>query len=113
MSHRLAQINELIQRELSQIISREIDFAEGILVTIVGVETSPDLEKAKIWLSIFPIQKSKEVIKFLNKKIGYLQGLLNRRLVMRPLPRIKFLIDKTEAKAAEIENLLNQIKKSK
>lgn len=108
-THRIEKINSLIQRELSQIISREIDFPQGLLVTVTGVETLPDLSLAKIWLSIFPVQETKNVIKILNKRIGYLQRLLNKRLIMRPLPRIKFFVDTAEERAAKVEDLLDDI----
>ncbi len=111
MSQRIVQVNELIKREMSQIISREIEPPEGCLITITKVETLPDLAEAKIWVSIFPINKAKEVLEDLSKKIGNLQRLLNRRLVMRFVPRIKFLFDRTEEETSQVENILRKIEK--
>jgi ribosome-binding factor A len=93
MSYRLEKIDSLIQQELSQIIAREIEVPEGSLATITGVETSADLGQAKIWLSVFPITEAIKVLHYFNKEVGHLQQLLNQRLKMRPLPRIKFFID--------------------
>ena len=107
-SQRVEQINELIKREMSRIFIREIETPEGSLITITHVETTSDLLQAKIWVSIFPIQQSKTVFKELLKKIGYLQGLLNRRLVLKPLPRIQFLLDQTEEKASQVEDILKK-----
>ena len=105
---RIKKINELVKREISQIILREIEFPEGALITVINVETSIDLLEAKIWISVFPINKSTQVIKILLKKIGHLQSLLNRRLIMYHSPRIKFLLDKGEESVSRIENILNK-----
>lgn len=107
MSRRIKQVNELIKRELSQIINREIDWPDGVLVTLTSVETSTDLEQARVWVSIFPFEKFKEMMKILKRERGYLQGLLNRRLIMRPLPKIQFLIDRTEEEAEKIEKIFS------
>ncbi|MBL7141771.1 30S ribosome-binding factor RbfA [Patescibacteria group bacterium] len=109
-SKRVEQVNELIKREMSRIFLREVEAPEGSLITITRVETSSDLLEAKIWVSVFPINKAKVVLTDLLKKIGYLQGLLNRRLVMKPLPRIKFLSDQTEEEVSQVEDLLKKAK---
>ncbi|MFA6146383.1 MAG: 30S ribosome-binding factor RbfA [Patescibacteria group bacterium] len=111
MKQRIEKINELIKREMSQIIVREIEAPDGSLITITRVETSEDLSDAKILISIFPFSHSKKVLFILLKRIGEIQGFLNRRLAMRPLPRIRFVIDETEEKASQIEHVLNKIKK--
>ena len=105
---RIKKVNELIKREIGQIILREIESPEGTLITVVKVETSTDLLEAKIWISVFPINKSSQAIKILLKKIGYLQSLLNKRLVMYHSPRIKFLLDKSAENISQIENILNK-----
>src|SRR5438477_363946 len=51
MKHRLLRVNELLKRELSGIIAREITFAEG-LVSISGVDVSSDLKSAHVFVSV-------------------------------------------------------------
>ncbi len=109
MSKRTERINELIKREISQIIRREIEVPEGLLITVLFVQTSRDLQEAKIWLSVFPSRYAPKILKEIDKKIGYLQGLLNRRLKMQPLPRIKFALDYTEEKASQVEDILSEV----
>jgi len=113
MAKRIPQVNELIQRELSQIVLREIEFPLDILVTITRVETSQDLEHAKIYISVIPEQKRKDIIQILNSQIYKLQGLLNRRLNIQPCPRIDFIEEKETVKADEIEKVLEELKKKK
>ncbi|MFA6410455.1 MAG: 30S ribosome-binding factor RbfA [Candidatus Buchananbacteria bacterium] len=111
MSHRIDQINELVRHELSQLLLTEMEFPSDCLVTIIKVETSKDLRHAKVWLSVMPTKYIKKVLEKLKANAGHLQFLLNKKLTMRPLPRLFFAIDDTEAKAADIEALLDRIRK--
>lgn len=87
---RLDRINELIRQELSQILLKKIDLDLGILITIIDVKTSIDLQQASVLVSIFPSEKSRIIFEKLQKNIFHLQQMLNKRLKMRPVPRIKF-----------------------
>jgi len=110
MSHRIDQINELIKRELSKLFLKEIDFPTDCLITIRKVETSKDLEQAKIWVSILPTDNQANVMRIIKKNIGHLQNLLARILVIRQMPKLIVKLDTTERKASRIDELLNQIK---
>ncbi|MBI2592944.1 MAG: 30S ribosome-binding factor RbfA [Candidatus Colwellbacteria bacterium] len=105
-TYRPLRVGGLIQEELAKIIVREIDFPEGMLVTLSNVEISPDMEKAKAGISVIPTESSAEALKILTKRTGYLQHLLNRKLNIRPMPRVHFEIDYGPANAAEVEKLL-------
>lgn len=87
---RLDRVNELIRHELSQILLREVDLESGVLVTIIDVKTSSDLQQANILISIFPSEKTQKIFGKIQKDIFHLQQMLNKRLRMRPVPRIKF-----------------------
>lgn len=111
MPQRIQRVNELIRRELGQIIIREMEFPVQALATITRVETSVDLNQAKIYISVIPEEKKSETIKFLAKNIYQLQQFLNKRLKMRPTPRIYFVGEKETARAGRIEELLEELKK--
>ena len=110
MSKRLERVNELLHREISQLFLRELDFY-NTLVTITKVETSVDLREAKIMISVMPYEKSQTALKVLEKNIFDLQQILNKKLKMRPVPKIRFEIDKLAAKAQYIEELLQKARK--
>lgn len=111
MSKRIRQINQLIKKELSQIILREIEISSEILITLTRVETSPDLEEAKVYISVLPEEKRGRVLQILNKNIYSLQQKLNRRLKTRPIPRISFIEEKETVEAGRIEEILAELKK--
>ncbi len=105
------RVNQLIKKELSQIILREVNFAKGVLVTVTRVETSPNLIQSKIYISVMPEDQNNQVLEVLNERIYGIQQLLNKRLNMRPIPKIKFIQEKRTSEAGRIEKLLEKIKK--
>jgi len=108
VSRRIQRVNQLIMEELSQIILKELDFPQGTLVTVTRVDTSPDLNRAGVYIGTVP--SSPQVFRILNKNIYFLQKLLDKRLKMRKIPRIEFIEEKETARAARIEELLGKIK---
>jgi len=113
MSDRIQRVNALIKRELSQIFLTEVDFPRGVLVTITQVETSANLKEVKVYVSVMPDSKSSRISGILNKIIYGIQQNLNKRLMMRPIPRIRFEIEQKTKEAAKIEGLLEKIKDEK
>ena len=113
MINRIAKINQLIKKELSQIILREIDFPLGVLVTLTRVETVPNLSESKIYLSVMPGKKQEKAFSMLKNQIWHLQQLLNKRLKMRPIPKICFIKEKVTSEAGRIEEILAGLKKDK
>lgn len=110
MTERITKINSLIHRYLGEIISQELSLKAGVFVTVAKVDTTPDLRYTRIFVSIFPEKEINYALKTLEKELYRIQGRLNKKLTMRPLPKIEFKIDLTESRADEIEKLLKKIK---
>jgi ribosome-binding factor A len=91
-SLRQKKINELIKRELNEILVKNFDFPLDCLVTILEVDTSADLSESKVYFSIFPLEQSLFAFNLLKKDIGALQKALNRRLKMKIVPHLKFYL---------------------
>lgn len=104
-SHRKEKLASLIQKELGEIIAKEIESPPGSLVTISEVEISKDLKKAVIWVAVIPGETSEEALEILEKARGYLQHNLGEEIRMRAIPRIEFVIDRGPEHAARIEKL--------
>lgn len=109
MSLRILKINKLLKKELGQIFQKEA-FFKDCLISISHLETSPDLRQTRIYLSIFPADKSDEIIKLIKKEEVHIQQKLHRRLYMKPLPKINFVIDNSQQKSAHIEKILKEEK---
>ncbi len=98
--YRREKIASLIQKELSEIIQKELDFEEA-LVTIMKVEISEDLLHAEISFSIYPPQKEIEVFKILEKNKNFLKRKLFKKLSIKVLPELEFKIQKEGPRGEE------------
>lgn len=108
---RVQRVNQLIKKELSQIILKEVSFPAKVLVTVTQADTSPNLIQSKIHVSVMPQEETANVLQTLNNSIYYLQQKLNKRLKMRPIPRIIFVEEKKTKLAGRVEELLEKIHK--
>lgn len=113
MTERIPQVNELLQQELGAILLRELDVPEGTIVTLTRVDAAPNLQQAKIYISVMPEEKAQEVLKLLHKEVYAIQQLLNKRLNMRPVPRIEWVLEEKTREAQEVEGILDKIKEDK
>ncbi|MBI2626614.1 MAG: 30S ribosome-binding factor RbfA [Candidatus Nealsonbacteria bacterium] len=112
-SERIPQVNQLIKKELGQIILREVDLPEGVLVTLTRVETLPNLIESKVYISVLPDEKTAEILGTLKKIVYSLQQKLNKRLKMRPIPKIMFVEEIATKEAGRVEELLEEIRDKK
>ncbi len=109
MSKRTDQVSELIKRELSNIIVKEFDCPNGVLITITEVDVSIDFENAKVLISIYPENLSQKVMKDLDNQINEFQSMLFKRLKMRIVPRLFFRLDDRLKIADEVEKIIEKI----
>ena len=107
---RIEKVNSLIQQELGALILKEIDIFPGILLTITRVECSNNMFQSKVYISVMPEDKFDEVLSLLERHIWSLQQMLNKKMKMRPVPRIEFLKETKTKEAGRIDELLMKIK---
>jgi len=110
MSQRIIKINDLIRQNVDEILLKELSLKEGVFITIAKVDTSSDLRYTRIFVSIFPESEINYAMKTLQKEAYRIQGSLNKKLHMKPLPKVEFRADFTESKADEIEKILKEIR---
>jgi len=110
MSNRILRLNRLIKEELGKIILREIEFPSGIIVTITRIETSSDLTSARVFIGTFPEKFALDSLNVLNDQIYFIQQKLNKKLNMRPVPKLIFRQEKETIKAGKVEELLEKVK---
>lgn len=103
-------MNEHIRDLLGKLLEREIAFRAGVLVTVVGVDTSKDLRYTRASVSVFPESASGYAMQTLSHEQRVLERSLHRELATRPLPRLEFILDTTERDAAVVERLLRTIR---
>ena len=112
---RMEKVNELIKRELSNmILFGDINDPRVSLVTIMNVEVSKDLRYANVKFSVLKddAQMIKNATEGLESCRGFIRKLLGPRLKMRYTPEIRFYFDKGVQYAAQIDMTLAEIKKN-
>ena len=110
MGHRLLKVNESIKEILSSVITSEgLKDPRVGFVTVTGVETSPDLRYAKVFVSVLGKTAEREAsLKALENSRGFLQSRLNASLHMKRTPQLEFHYDDTLDNALHIEKLLKR-----
>lgn len=97
------RLNALLRNLASSFIRTEI--GTEAMVTVMRSETSKDLRFAKIFISVFPEEKEKEIIALLKKKSFQLHNYLKSQLRIKFLPQVSFEIDKAIKLERKIEEI--------
>jgi ribosome-binding factor A len=108
-NNRISKLNSLVQDELSKIIQKKIDFEKGVLVTIYKVEVSADTAHANIHISVIPENNEKKALETLKENVFLIQQELNKRLVLRIVPKIRFVINDSIKRAANMEEIFKEV----
>lgn len=107
-SKRQAKISRYIQKELSEIFRKQTARLGGVLVSVSTVRVSPDLSIAKVYLSIFPPEKSNEILENIKKQSKTVRYDLAQAVkeVLRKCPELQFYLDDSLDYAENIDRLL-------
>ena len=108
-SKRQQKFSRLIQKEISQILQQEhSNRFLGKLVTVTDVEMSPDLGLARLYISVFPVNASDEVLNYLNEVKSKVRGSLGRAIgkEVRVIPELAIFLDNTAELASKMDSLI-------
>jgi ribosome-binding factor A len=108
MKHRLLRVNELLKRELSTIITRDLRF-EDALVTVNQVDVTPDLKNAHVFVSVLGKGSAKAVIAELDDNRTILQAEMSKKVVLKYTPHLVFHLDDSTERGARIIQILDEI----
>ncbi len=112
-SKRQHKFSRQILKDLSEIFQKDPrHFFNNSLVTITGVEVSPDLSFAKVFLSVFPVKDVEDVFYNIENKKGEIRRLLGNKIGkrVRIIPELAFFHDNTEEEASKIDRLIDNLK---
>lgn len=109
---RTQRIGDQMQRELSQLIQREIKDPRLALVTITAVEVSRDLSHAKVFVTVMgqtegndPIEKNLHI---LQEAAGFLRMHLGKSMKLRSVPQLHFHYDASIRRGVELSALIER-----
>jgi ribosome-binding factor A len=109
---RTDRVNALLQRELGQIISEELNDPRIPFATVTAVETAPDLRSARVHVSVLGDEdQGKAAMAALEGAKHHLRRKLGERTELRFVPELTFVADRSAARAARIAALLREARK--
>lgn len=106
------RLNNIIQRELSDIIQMEVKDPAIGFCTITGVEVTNDLSIAKVYVSFLNKNPQKRMEALQHSK-GFIRTLLAKRLTVRKCPELQFVIDTSIEYGNKIESIIEELNQQK
>ncbi|MFY0650961.1 MAG: 30S ribosome-binding factor RbfA [Cyclobacteriaceae bacterium] len=100
----------LIQKDLSDIFQRDVKHLFGnAFITVTGVEMSPDLGFAKIFISLMLVEDKQAFMTKLRNHMKEIRRALGKKIgkQVRIIPELAFYLDETEERAQRIEDILS------
>ncbi len=109
MRYRRLRVQDLLREEISLIIQRELHDPGLGFITIVEVKMSEDLKSAKVYISIYGSdEEQKHTLEALKRSKGYIKFLLGKRVTLRYIPELTFLLDDTLERVQRMEEIFKR-----
>lgn len=112
---RIDRIGDQMQRELAQLIQREIKDPRVGMITVNAVKVSRDLGYADIYVSLLTTEELgaespevKESLTVLNKASGFLRGQVGRAMKLRVVPLLRFHFDELQGYSRRLDGLIRK-----
>ena len=99
------RVADQIQRDLAELIAREVKDPRVGMVTLNAVEVTPDYAHAKVFFSVLT-GDPQETHEALNHAAGHLRNLLFKRLHIHTVPTLHFMFDRTTERASDMNALI-------
>src|SRR5262245_9534433 len=109
MSDRMRRVNESVRQVLSEALPELKDPRIGF-VTVTGVETSPDLKHARVFVSVLGSEKARlTTLEGLAAAHGVLQSRLARELRLKRTPQLAFAYDRSVEEGVRMSQLIDDL----
>lgn len=109
---RFERINEELKKEISHIISFELNNPNVTgLISVTKCKITPDLKYAKVYVSILNAKNTKQTLASLKQSSGYIRTEIAKRINLRITPELIFELDDSMEYGAKIDSILKDIMK--
>ena len=112
-SGRPRKLADLIQRELAELIAREMRDPRVGMLTITSVDVSPDLSHAKVFFTLLDRKQVEGTLQGLKRSAGFLRSQLARRIKMYTTPELRFEYDESVERGDHLSRLIDSTKNRK
>ncbi len=109
MTDRMRRVNELVRAVVAETVGGLKDPRLG-LITITGVDVSPDLHDAKVFVSVFGNEKKRRAsMTALDAARGVIQSRVSRELTLKRTPHLSFEYDPTVEQGVRMTKLIDEL----
>jgi len=111
---RLDRVNELLRREIADLLERMDFHMENCLVTVSEVVASPDLRHAKVFISILggkKVSQKEKVLHFMERHRHHLQTKISKDIIMKYTPVLEFIIDDSIEQGDRVLSIISEMEK--
>ncbi len=101
------RVGDQIQRELGDLLYRELRDPKVGLITITAVDVSPDCSHAVVYFTCLDASHAPEAAAGLRRAAGFLRSRLAKRLKMFTTPELRFTYDESIERGARLSRLID------
>jgi ribosome-binding factor A len=112
-SGRPQKLGDLIQRELSELVQRELRDPRVGMITITSVDVSPDISHAKVFFTVLDKGHLPEATQGLRRAAGFLRSQLAKRIKLYTTPELRFEYDESVERGDRLSRLIDSVKPRK
>ena len=110
MTNRQKKINALLQQDLAEILHLFLrkENIHNLIVSVTAVRVTPDLQVAKVYLSVFPFSDANQILSLMEEQRGAIKNRLAERIrnQLRIIPNLLFFIDYSLQQIEKIDRSL-------
>lgn len=109
ITHRIDKLNKEFLRRISEILGMRIknDYVKNAILT--NVKVSRDLGHARVFYTMLNVDEQEQLQTALESVGGIIRSILGREMKLRTIPQMHFIYDDSEAKAREMDALLERV----
>ena len=112
-TRRTSRVGENVRDALVEVFRHDLKGVNLGFTSITGVDVSPDLHYARVFISGLKEDETKQVIKDLQDARGRVRGSLGKRIRLRFTPELEFKYDEAPERGGRIEDLLAELNKER
>ena len=111
MSRRMERINVLLRQEISRVVAGELrDPRLSSMVSVTRVDSSPDLRRARAYVSVFGGESEKRsTMKALQSAAGFIHKSVRGRVALKAIPSLDFALDESIERGAELLQKIDEV----
>jgi ribosome-binding factor A len=104
------KVADQIQRELSEIIRRDMQDPRLALLTLTSVDAAPDLSHAVVYYTCLDHAQVEAAGKALQRSAGFLRSALAKRIKLYTTPSLRFKYDESVERGAHLSQLIDSVR---